>query len=207
MTLHQKANHNTMKYPSPRYPITCVLLFISLLSGCSKNDGNGMAPNLCNGVNITVSATTTSASACLNNGAITVTASGSSDLNYSIDGRTFQASNLFTNLAKGSYTVTVKNADGCTKTADVTVGESGTAPGALFADVKQLVQAYCVSCHAPGGQQPTPNFTVDCNIVSNAARIRERAVVLGTMPPTGPLSQAEKDKINAWVAAGGKLEN
>lgn len=196
-----------MKSFTRRQLIAHVLLIATALSGCSKSDDNGMAPNPCNGVNITVSATTTSASACLNNGAITVTASGSSELNYSIDGRTFQASNIFANLAKGSYTVTVKNTNGCTKTAEVTVGESGSVAGPLFTDVKQLIQIHCVSCHAPGGQQPTPNFTVDCNIVSNAARIRERAVVLGTMPPSGPLSQSEKDKISAWVTAGGKLGN
>lgn len=179
-----------------------------LLASCSKTDDAGGAPDLCTGVTITASATTGNASACLNNGSITVTASGSTGLNYSIDGRAFQASNIFTNLAKGTYTITVKNENGCTKTVpDVVVGESGTTPGTLFTDVKQLIQSRCASCHAPGGQQPVPNFTVDCNIVTNSARIRERAVVLGTMPPGGSLSDAEKNIISAWITAGGRLSD
>jgi uncharacterized membrane protein len=52
-----------------------------------------------------------------------------------------------------------------------------------------------------------PNFTIDCNIVTNSSRIRERAVVLGTMPPGGSLTQAEKDVISAWITAGGRLSD
>lgn len=189
-----------------RYLLACFFL-TAFFSACSKSDGGGATPNLCTGVNLTVSATTTSASFCLDNGVITVTASGSTDLNYSLNGRTFQSSNVFSSLAKGTYTVTVKNANGCSKTADVTVGETSGTAGALFTDVKDLLQSKCVTCHQPGGQQPVPNFTVDCNIVVNAARIRERAVVQGTMPPTGPLTQAEKDIISAWITAGGKISD
>jgi uncharacterized membrane protein len=83
---------------------------------------------------------------------------------------------------------------------------SGT-PGPLFTSVKAIIDAQCVGCHQTGGQASFAPFTNNCNIVAQAANIRTRAVVQGTMPPTGPLSQADKDKINAWVAAGGKLEN
>jgi hypothetical protein len=51
------------------------------------------------------------------------------------------------------------------------------------------------------------NWTVNCNIVTNKARIKVRAVDQGTMPPSGPLSQADKDKINAWINAGGAITN
>ena len=81
---------------------------------------------------------------------------------------------------------------------------SGTA-GPLFTAVKTLMAANCQSCHnntiANGGM----NWTVDCNIVINKTRIKARAVDEGTMPPTGPLAQAEKDKITAWINAGGKF--
>jgi len=91
----------------------CACIFLTtLFSACSKSDGGGTTPNLCDGVNITVSATTTSATFCLDNGAITVTASGSTDLNYSLNGRTFQSSNIFSGLAKGTYTVTVTDDTG-----------------------------------------------------------------------------------------------
>ncbi|MFC4144157.1 DUF7507 domain-containing protein, partial [Pedobacter mendelii] len=46
-------------------------------------------------------------------GSITVTAPTGSGLTYSIDGTNYQASTSFTGLASGTYSVTVKNSDGC----------------------------------------------------------------------------------------------
>src|SRR5204862_73256 len=55
------------------------------------------------------------------NGTITASGSGGTGaLSYSIGGA-FQASGSFTGLAAGSYTVTVKDANGCTKTQPVTI--------------------------------------------------------------------------------------
>src|SRR5436305_4265132 len=63
-------------------------------------------------------------------GSITVTASGGTGtLSYSIDGTNFQASNVFNGLASGSYTITVKDANGCTTTTGATV----TIPTAVTA--------------------------------------------------------------------------
>ena len=56
------------------------------------------------------------------NGQITVTAAGgTSPFSYSIDGTNFQASNAFT-TDQGNYTITVKDANGCTKPITITVG-------------------------------------------------------------------------------------
>jgi uncharacterized membrane protein len=181
--------------------------FASILFSCNKSDGSITPPDPCRGFNITITSTTTNSSACLNDGGITVTANGSTSLQYSIDGNNFQASNVFSNLAKGTYTVTVRNGENCRQSAEVTVNEGSSTAGPQFTAVKQLIQANCVSCHAPGGQQPNPNFTIDCNIVQNAALINTRVVVQGTMPPTGPLSQTDKDKITTWINGGGKLTN
>jgi uncharacterized membrane protein len=81
---------------------------------------------------------------------------------------------------------------------------SGT-PGTLFTAVKNLVQANCQSCHNNSIANGGMNWTVDCNIVTNKDRIKVRAVDQGTMPPTGALPQSEKDKITAWVTAGGRI--
>lgn len=55
------------------------------------------------------------------NGSITVNATGgTAPLTYSIGGL-FQSQNLFSNLAAGSFTVTVKDNAGCTKQSDVTL--------------------------------------------------------------------------------------
>lgn len=82
---------------------------------------------------------------------------------------------------------------------------STATPGTLFKEVKTLLANNCVSCHNPNGQMPNVDFRDNCVIQTKAAQIKERAVDLGTMPPSGPLSKADKDKITTWVAAGGKV--
>ncbi len=60
------------------------------------------------------------------NGSLTVTTTGSG-LQYSKDGTTFQPSNVFNNLAAGTYTITVKDAANCTATATpVTIQNVGS---------------------------------------------------------------------------------
>jgi large repetitive protein len=59
------------------------------------------------------------------NGTITAFGSGGvAPLQYSINGNTFQAGNVFNGLAPGTYTVTVKDAAGCTRAVTVTVANS-----------------------------------------------------------------------------------
>ncbi len=82
---------------------------------------------------------------------------------------------------------------------------STATQGTLFKEVKTLITNNCVTCHNPNGQMPTVNFQDNCVIQSKATLIKTRAVDQGNMPPTGPLSQNDKDKINAWVAAGGRV--
>ncbi len=60
------------------------------------------------------------------NGSLTVTATGNG-LQYSKDGTTFQPSNVFNNLAAGTYTITVKDAANCTATAaPITIQNAGS---------------------------------------------------------------------------------
>ncbi|WP_332731995.1 T9SS type B sorting domain-containing protein, partial [Flavihumibacter sp.] len=58
-------------------------------------------------------------------GTITVTASnGTAPIQYSINGGTnYQSSNIFNNLAAGSYTITVRDANDCIVTTDVTIAQ------------------------------------------------------------------------------------
>ncbi len=62
--------------------------------------------------------TTSNVSSCTsNNGSITVQASGgTSPYQYRINGGVFSANGTFTNLGAGTYTVEVKDANGCSKT-------------------------------------------------------------------------------------------
>ncbi|RYD97005.1 MAG: gliding motility-associated C-terminal domain-containing protein, partial [Sphingobacteriales bacterium] len=62
-------------------------------------------------------------------GTITITSPITAGLTYSIDGTTFQSQPVFANLAPGSYSITVKNADGCTSvTAPVVINAAPNAP-------------------------------------------------------------------------------
>ena len=71
---------------------------------------------------LTVTAVVLSTSCNLNNGTITATGTGGvAPLQYSINGTTFQSSNIFTNLAAGSYTLYVADANGCYGTLPVTI--------------------------------------------------------------------------------------
>ena len=69
---------------------------------------------------------TTSTATCFNaNGSITAYGSGGiAPLEYSINGNSFQASNIFNNLTSGPYTVTLKDASGCIKTTSVTIANN-----------------------------------------------------------------------------------
>ncbi|WCO03127.1 T9SS type B sorting domain-containing protein [Psychroserpens ponticola] len=61
---------------------------------------------------------------CNSNGTITVTdiIGGDAPYTYSIDGVNFQASNTFTNLTVGTYTITIQDANSCTSvTNDITI--------------------------------------------------------------------------------------
>ncbi|WP_076670043.1 gliding motility-associated C-terminal domain-containing protein [Pontibacter indicus] len=73
-----------------------------------------------------VAASATPASCNDNDGTITAgtVTGGTAPYTYSINGTTFQTSTAFTGLASGSYTLSVKDANGCIVTRTVTVGEN-----------------------------------------------------------------------------------
>ena len=115
---------------------------------------------------------------------------------------------MFSNLATGNYTITAKDANGCTGVSAVTA-ISNLPAGNLFAAVRTLVQNNCVPCHSGTVANGGMNFSVDCNIVNNKARIKARAVDANpsAMPQGGLLPAAERQKITDWVNAGGKFTN
>ena len=89
---------------------------------------------------------------------------------------------------------------------------SGNA-GALFTSVKTVLSTNCAlsGCHSGANPQNGLNFSDNCTIVTQGARIKARAVdhVPSQMPPppAPPLSDADKKKITDWIAAGGTLSD
>jgi hypothetical protein len=165
----------------------------------------------CGGVTITVTGATTASDPCAGTGSITITAAGSANFTYSLNGSAFQASNVFTNVASGNHTVTAKDAAGCTGSAQVNVAAGVQGP--LFTAVKGIISANCAiaGCHVNPAPTGGLNFADNCTIVLNKDRIKARAVdAAGTAnqmppPPNAPLSQTDRDKITQWVAAGGRF--
>ncbi|MBK9731571.1 MAG: T9SS type A sorting domain-containing protein [Chitinophagaceae bacterium] len=81
----------------------------------------------------TVTAVGTNANCNSNNGIITATGSGGTvPYTYSINGVTFQSNNIFTNVSPATYTVTIKDANGCTGTASVTIINTGSGTPPTF---------------------------------------------------------------------------
>lgn len=159
----------------------------------------------CLGKTITVTAAGTGSDACSNTGSITVTATGGTGFTYSLNNRTYQASNTFNNVGVGAYIVSAKDGDGCIKSTNVTISISASA-GPLFTAVRNLVQNNCVSCHNAGNANGGITWLTDCDVVNRKDRIKAR-VVDGNpsfMPQTGQLPQSEKDKVTAWINAGGR---
>jgi hypothetical protein len=159
---------------------------------------------------ITISTVNIASDKCANTGRITVTASGSTGFNYTINGgTTYQASSIFNSLAAGAYTVGVRDVNGCVSgnTATVNIATAGT----LFTSVKAIMLTNCalVGCHAGATPQNAIDLSSDCTIVSQSARIKARAVDgnPSIMPATGSLSTADKQKITDWINAGGQHSN
>ena len=68
-------------------------------------------------------------------------------------------------------------------------------------DVKPIIDANCVSCHSTGGVYPALNLETYQSISAAAVNVKTR-VVDKTMPPGGPLTDAEIQAISCWVDNG-----
>ena len=97
----------------------------------------------------------------------------------------------------------------CSKSEDSnpTTDPIGSTPGPKFSAVKSVITSSCAlsGCHIAPSNTGGINFESNAGIVASATRIKVRAADLGTMPPTGPLSAADKAKITDWINAGGKI--
>jgi large repetitive protein len=157
---------------------------------------------------ITATATATNTVKCeAASGTVTINATGSTGLMYSLNGGAFQSSNVFNALGVNTYTFGVRDVSGCTTSGSASVAQAPAGP--LFTQVKAIMAANCGGCH--GAVNPTAgvNLVDDCEIVSRASRIRARAVDLNpsVMPPSGPISATDRQRIVDWITAGGKHNN
>ena len=134
-------------------------------------------------------------------GSISLEVAGGTDpYEYSVNGSDFTDDSALNDLEPGEYTVTIRDAAGCTTdlTAQVLSGIS------FDATVKEIITTNCAvtGCHAAGGRNP--NFQVKDNIFANAARIAERTTEKSMPPPSSGRSLTDEQiaQIACWVGDG-----
>lgn len=184
--------------------LTSVFASVVVFSACSSGSEPEPATDKCATKNIVLTATTVSAASCSSNGTVTLRASGSTGFTFQQGSSAFQTDSVFGGLAAGTYTFTAKDAEGCTKSVTVTVGEN-TTKGPLFTAVSALVATKCnQACHTAGTDGAPKNiFATDCNIVS----LKSMIVVKSVNSTMGGLNSSEKAQITDWIAAGGTINN
>ena len=189
-------------------PVSLLLsgLMLTMFFGCKKSSTPTPVVDPCLNTTITITNSVTTSVPCEStpSGSITITASGSTGFTYNKNGGTYQSSNTFTGLAAGVYTMGAKDANGCSKTQVVSVGNAAAGPN--FTNVKSIVSSKCGNCHINGGNDGSVNFDADCSIVAKWDRINVRCVSQGNMPPQG-LTTTQKAQITAWVNAGHKFSD
>ncbi|MBS1756923.1 MAG: T9SS type A sorting domain-containing protein, partial [Bacteroidetes bacterium] len=139
-------------------------------------------------------------------GTTTITANangGTAAYTYKLNNGSYQASNVFNNVASGSYTITVKDANGCTQSKSINITEPA-APSALNINVT----AGTISCYgstttvtvtASGGTAPysgVGTFTKTAGTysytVTDAAGVKATKSITLTQP----------EVLNASIAVG-----
>ena len=85
-----------------------------------------------------------------------------------------------------------------------------TTPAKFATDISPIITTRCAipDCHdanAPNNQ-PGIILTNYSLVKPHIDKIQQRVVIEKTMPPTGPLTSAEIDKLKCWIS-GGALNN
>jgi hypothetical protein len=149
--------------------------------------------------NVSINTAVENAGCGTTDGSISVTATGGAiPYMYRINEEAFQSGSTFTNLANGSFTVTVRDDNGCEAVENVVV----TSGLSLASDIKPIIEANCATsgCHVGAG---LPDFRNSATIVANASNIRLNTQNK-TMPPpgSGTLTDEQIQKIACWVNDG-----
>ncbi|NOT73496.1 MAG: hypothetical protein HOP08_01120 [Cyclobacteriaceae bacterium] len=99
-------------------------------NGCSFTSQATIADvNVCAGLTVAVTATSTSPGLNQSNGQVVASATGGSGFTFSINGGAFQTTGTFNGLAAGNYSITAKNSNGCTGTTQVAIGSTNPCVG------------------------------------------------------------------------------
>ena len=69
-----------------------------------------------------------------------------------------------------------------------------------------MLQTYCAisGCHDGTGSLGNYNLYADVKVVADNGQLRNRAITLKNMPPSGPLPNSSIQKLNCWLNKGAK---
>lgn len=95
----------------------CVYFMGLILAGCASDSVEDLLP-ACDLKMIIVEGTAVAQPGCSNTGVIRVSATGSSNFTYSLDGIDFQSSQEFTDLGSSTFTLYARDAEGCMGSVD-----------------------------------------------------------------------------------------
>lgn len=134
--------------------------FLLVLTGCANNDLDKPFDCSSTAIVITLDAKSDVSSCAAADGSITISASnGQSPYLYSINGGDFTSTSVFSNLTTGTYTLTVKDANGCEST--LVPSPSITSPTSTLSlsaitgsDTNCLEDNGSISVTATGGVPP-----------------------------------------------------
>lgn len=135
------------------------------VSGCAAN---GLTATVTAGTSTVTGTAVATPTSCagLNNGSITVTATGTGPFQYAINGGAWQTSNIFSNLAPGNYNMTIREAGVCVSAqipATVTAGSGLTPTITPTATSCQGVNDGRLSVTIPAGTTAPYTIVVDGN--------------------------------------------
>ncbi len=114
--------------------------------------------------------TVTQPGCVISTGTIVINSPAGTGITYSIDGTNFQSGATFNNVAAGTYTISVRNTDGCTSTATATVNAAPSVPAAATFTIAQptcAVTTGTILVTAPTGTGLT--YSIDGTIFQPAA--------------------------------------
>lgn len=112
-------------------------------NGCSSSSATATV-NAAPASPATPVAVITQPSCTVATGSVTISSPSGTGLTYSLDGINFQASNVFSNVAPGSYSIVAKNASGCTSGINIVVNPAPAPPSAPAVNPV----AYCLNATA-----------------------------------------------------------
>ncbi len=182
-----------------RLTLAGCLLMSAIIFSCEENTNEPATD--CNTSGPSVTAIATEASCGGKDGSLEASGTGGKQpYQYSINGTSFQPATAFANLAAGEYTITIKDAAGCTSTATASIG---TQSGGISyeATVKNIIATNCAisGCHVAGTGRP--DFT-DFNVIKARASAIKTRTGNKTMPIGRTLTDEQIAQIACWVDAG-----